>query len=260
MNRESGQTAGDPTPSARRRRPWKTILYLLLTLLIAYLLTAYLLVPWGWRQHESRNAPVSAIPRVTHTASGIPGDPLNVALVGSEDQVITIMLAARWYPADPITLKSSLRIAADTVLHRPFDDAPVSSLFLWGHKENLAFELPVGDDPKQRHHVRFWRRELPLPDGRTLWAGSVTFDRSVGFSHTTGQITHHIAPDIDAERDLLVADWQRTGDLSTVDWIDGFQTKLEGHNGGGDPYHTDGRLAVGIISVTLKPPVKAVDR
>ncbi len=257
MSGDSGETGDATTSRTGSRGPLRKTIYLFLILLIAYLLTAYLVVPWGWRRHESRNAPVNAIPRVTHTASGIPGDPLNVALVGTEDQVIAIMLAARWYPADPITLKSSLRIAADTVLHRPFDDAPVSSLFLWGHKENLAFELPVGDDPKQRHHVRFWRREAPLPDGRTLWAGSVTFDRSVGFSHTTGQITHHIAPDVDAERDSLVADWQHTGDLGAVEWIDCFQTKLEGHNGGGDPYYTDGRLAVGIIAVTLKPLPKA---
>jgi LssY-like putative type I secretion system component LssY len=257
MNRESGETAGKASSAAGRRHPLKTTLYLILILLIAYLLVAYLFLPWGWRRHESRNTSLNAIPRVTHTSSGIPGDPLNVALVGSEDQVITIMLAAKWYPADPITFKSSLRIAEDTVLHRPFDDAPVSSLYLWGRKEDLAFELPVGDDPKQRNHVRFWRRETPTPDGRPLWAGSATFDRSVGFSHTTGQITHHIAPDIDVERDTLIADLRRTGDLQEVKWIDGFQTKLEGHNGGGDPYHTDGRLAVGVIAVTLKPPPKA---
>ena len=256
MNHDSGNTIGRAPVPAGSRRTLRKALYLFLILLIAYLLVAYLLLPWGWSRHESRNTSISAIPRVTRTASGIPGDPLNLALIGSKEQVITIMLAARWYPADPITLESSLRIAADTVLHRPFDEAPVSSLYLWGHKENLAFELPVGDDPKERHHVRFWRRETPLPEGRLLWAGSVTFDRSVGFSHTTGQITHHIGPDIDAERDALIKDLQRTGDLEAVSWIDGFQTRLEGHNGGGDPYHTDGRLAVGIITPTLEPPAK----
>src|SRR5580765_8562738 len=108
MSSGPGEIAGNSTSGVRRRRPLKTTLYVLLILLIAYLLMAYLLLPWGWRRHESSNAPLRAIPRVTHTASGIPGDPLNVALVGAEDQVITMMLAARWYPADPITLKSSL--------------------------------------------------------------------------------------------------------------------------------------------------------
>src|SRR5262245_19454977 len=227
MSRKFAESGDTVAPGAGRRRPLRKAVYVLLILLIVYLLAAYVVVPWGWRRHELRNTSVQAIPRVTHTASGIPGDPLNVALIGTEDQLITIMLLAKWYPADPITLQSSLRIAADTVLHRPFDDAPVSSLYLWGHKENLAFELPAGDDPKQRNHVRFWRSDTPAPDGRPLWTGSATFDHSVGFSHTTGQITHHIAPDIGAERDLLMADLQRTGDLQGIDWIDGFQKKLE---------------------------------
>ena len=46
-----------------------------------------------------------------------------------------------------------------------------------------------------------------------LWIGAATFDRSVGFSHRTGQVTHHIAPDIDRERDTLMADLYRSGRL-----------------------------------------------
>ena len=30
--------------------------------------------------------------------------------------------------------------------------------------------------------------------------------------------------------------------------MDGFHERLEGKNGGGDPYRTDGRLAVGILT------------
>jgi hypothetical protein len=69
----------------------------------------------------------------------------------------------------------------------------------------------------------------------------------VGFSHTTGQITHHIAPDVDAERDKIIADLRQAGQLRQVLWIDQFHQVLRGYNGGGDPYATDGRLAVGVI-------------
>ena len=54
-------------------------------------------------------------PDITHTASGIPGDPLNVALIGSKDQLMGIMLAAKWYLADPLSLRSSLEIAEASV-------------------------------------------------------------------------------------------------------------------------------------------------
>ena len=51
---------------------------------------------------------LEGLPKVTRNADGIPGDPLNVGLVGSKDELIAAMLAAGWHPADPITLRSSL--------------------------------------------------------------------------------------------------------------------------------------------------------
>ena len=58
------------------------------------------------------------------------GDPVNVALVGAEADVIHAMLKAGWFPADPITFDSSVRIAVDSVFRRPDDEAPVSNLYL----------------------------------------------------------------------------------------------------------------------------------
>ena len=64
------------------------------------------------------------VPGITQTADGIPGDPLNVALIGTETEVTAIMLAAKWYPADPLGLRSDLKIAADTVLKRADERGP----------------------------------------------------------------------------------------------------------------------------------------
>lgn len=75
----------------------------------------------------------------------------------------------------------------------------------------------------------------------------MSIDTRVGFSHTTGQITHHIAADIDAERDYLFRDLEQTGDLSETYPIDRFHQVCQRRNGGGDPWHTDGRLLVGVI-------------
>src|SRR5208282_6630706 len=96
--------------------------------------------------------------------------------------------AAGWYPADAITFRSSVRIAVDSVFRRPDDDAPVSNLYLFGRKQDLAFEQPLGNSPRQRHHVRFWRSDK-LDEDRPLWFGAATFDESVGLSHTTGEVT-----------------------------------------------------------------------
>ncbi len=237
-----------PIPATpRRRRPWHLLATALLCLLIAYLLLAYLLVPLGWRRFERRHPALDSAPRVTHTTTGIPGDPVNVGLVAIEDDLRRAMLAANWFPADAITLKSSLRIAEATVLRRAYTDAPVSSLYLFGRKEDLAFEQPVGNDPRRRHHVRFWHSDQLDSNGRALWLGAATFDIKVGFSHTTAEITHHISSDVDAERDKIIADLKQAGFLQDVYTIDGFQTALSGKNGGGDHYQTDGNLTVGVI-------------
>jgi len=224
----------------------------LVAVLALYLLIAYLLLPFLWKRHEERHPALVSAPTITHTADGIPGDPLNVGLVGNEESVHRAMLAARWYPADAITLESSLRIAADVVFSRPFDEAPVSPLYLFGRKEDLAFEKPVGDNPRERHHVRFWRSDNLEKQGRPFWFGSATFDIHVGLSHDTGQITHHISPDVDHDRDLLMNDLHNAGVLSSIYWIDGFHKELTGTNGGGDPWHTDGRLEVGVIAAKVK--------
>ena len=65
---------------------------------------------------------------VTRIAGDIPGDALNVGLVGSKEDVLRAMNAAGWFPADPITLSSSIEIVGSVVLDRPYHDAPVSPL------------------------------------------------------------------------------------------------------------------------------------
>ena len=237
------------TPATNRRSGARALTQLIATGIILYLVIAYLLLPLIWHRHEERHPALADAPDITHTASGIPGDPLNVALVGTEEAVHRSMIAAKWYPADKITMESSLRIAVGVVFDRPYDDAPVSSLYLWGRKEDLAFEQPVGNDPRRRHHVRFWRAEKVDAQGRPLWIGSATFDTHVGLSYTTAEITHHIAPNVDEDRDKVMNDLRKAGRLSAEYWIDGFHKVLQGKNGGGDPWHTDGRLAVGVLAI-----------
>lgn len=252
MTEPAAPTPEPVAPLPRPRRWRRRVAVAVLGLLLVYALAAYLLVPALWVRYAHRHPAFDAVPRVTFTGSDIPGDPLNVALVGTEVEVKKIMIAARWYPADPLTLKSCLEIAEASVLRRPYDAAPVSSLYLFGRKEDLAFEQPVGADPRQRHHVRFWRTDQRYDDGRPIWVGAAIYDRKVGISHTTGQVTHHTAADIDTERDYLFQDLKKTGDMAEMFYVDDFHTVRAGRNGGGDPWTTDGRLAAGVIAPRVK--------
>ncbi len=188
-------------------------------------------------------------PRHTRTQHGHQGDPVNVAFVGSEEELHRVLAAAGWYAADPITLATSVRIAADVVLRKPYDHAPVSNLYLWDRVQDAAFEQPVGSSPRQRHHVRFWRSAEVDAAGEPIWLGAATFDERVEISRTTGGITHRIGADVDAERNKVVTDAHRAGAIGGFYWVERFHAEHEGRNGGGDPYRTDGRLAVGVISL-----------
>jgi len=139
------------------------------------------------------------------------------------------------------------------VLDRPDLDAPVSPLLFEGRQQDLAFEKAVGKSADERHHVRFWQTKSSGADGQPLWLGSASFDRGVGFSHDTGQITHHIAPDVDAERDLVIGDLQAAGQLSSTYEIAGIGATRTGRNGGGDPYFTDGKALIGVLRAVGAP-------
>jgi hypothetical protein len=154
------------------------------------------------------------------------------------------MHAAAWYPADPITFQSSIEIVDSVVLDRPYHDAPVSPLFYERRREDLAFEKPVGTSADRRHHVRLWQVLQEGQEGRPVWLGSVTFDRDVGLSSYTGQVTHHIAPDVDAERDGLTDDLKNAKVVEAIYEVTGVGPTLRGRNGEGDRYYTDGEVKI----------------
>jgi hypothetical protein len=218
-----------------------------LALLAVYYGLAYWVAPTIWRHYEHQPKMESA-PKTTFTKEGIPGDPLNVGLVGGESDVIRSMVAAGWMPADPITFRTSARITASALFGKAYPTAPVSNLYVFGRVEDLAFEQPVPGNTRQRNHVRFWRSDELGRDGKPFWIGAATFDQSVGVSHLTGKITHHIAPDLDAERDKLMGDLLAHGQLVSQYQVTGIGNMLWGRNGGGDKYFTDGELSVGVLT------------
>lgn len=245
----SGLSSNDspPLPPSRRRIWLRRILKYGTITLSLWLLLAYVVAPLLWKHYEHQPS-LEGTPKISYTAAKIPGDPLNLGFVGDERDVTTAFLAAGWYPADPITLKTSLHIAESSVLNRPYPTAPVSNLFVFGRRQDLAFERPSTRGPEQRHHVRLWRTEAPTKEKRPYWLGAATYDHSVGLSHRTGQITHHVGPDIDSERDDVIADLTHAGGVESTYQVSGVGPTINGRNGGGDRYYTDGELTVAVLT------------
>lgn len=245
----SRRLPGDPALSTadidnhereRLRRLRRASAILLVTMAV-YILLAYIVLPALWTHHEHQRG-LAGLDMVTRTAQGIPGDPINVGLIGDKGDILCAMHAAGWFPADPITLKSSIEIVGSVLLDRPYRDAPVSNLYYLGRHEDLAFEKPIGSSADRRNHVRFWKVLDQGQEKRPVWLGAATMDRGVGVSHYTGAITHHIDADIDLERATLAGDLETAGMVTARYQVTGLGPTLAGRNGGGDLYYTDGEV------------------
>ncbi|NDR53695.1 LssY C-terminal domain-containing protein [Actinomyces sp. 565] len=183
----------------------------------------------------------------TRTADGLLGDPVNLAVLGDEEDIHAAVTKAGWVRADPITLRSSWGIVVSSLLRRSYPAAPVSDLLLFGRKQDFAYQKEVEGNPAQRHHIRFWRvpEGWVMPGGRRVdWLAGATYDRSVGLSTLTLQVTHKIDADIDVERDYVVDDVRWANDAALLEIWPDFFTAYHHRNGGGDRIVTDGDLYV----------------
>jgi hypothetical protein len=181
------------------------------------------------------------------TDVGVLGDPINLALDGSEADIHAAMSRAGWTRADELTIRSSWRIVVSSVLRRPYPEAPVSSLFLFGRRQAFAYQQEVDGNPSQRHHVRFW----PVPDGWRLpggfevqWLAAATYDRAVGISLFTLQVTHRVDADVDIERDYVIDTVRYVVPEASLRVIQDYSSAFTTRNGGGDVVRTDGRLPI----------------
>ena len=183
----------------------------------------------------------------TRTPDGLLGDPVNLAVKGDEEDIHEAMVAAGWVRADPITLRTSWGIIGSSLLRRSYPAAPVSNLMLFGRKQSFAYQKEVEGNPSQRHHIRFWYcpHGWVLPGGGHVdWLAAATYDRAVGLSVLTLQVTHKIDADIDIERDYVVDDLRWANEAAELEIWPDFFASYHDKNGGGDRVVTDGALHV----------------
>lgn len=211
---------------------------------LLWLFSAYIILPRLHRRLTKLYLPNYFIGRV-RTGDGLLGDPVNLAVIGSGEQLVKAMEAAGWTLAEELSWRTSLKMMRASIQGRSYLNAPVSSLYLFSRPQQYAFEIEINGNPRKRHHVRFW----PTPKGWWLpggykadWLGAATLDKHVGLSLLTGQITHKIDADIDKERDFVVKSLVQAKVTDKVTVVEHFASAFRDRNGGGDQIHTDGSL------------------
>lgn len=171
----------------------------------------------------------------------IPGDPVNVVVVGSREQLDNAMLRAGWVHPAPITAGSVLKMGWALVRGSADPTAPVSNLYLFGRQQDLAWETNAAN-VHERDHCRAWLTTLRDGDGQDVWLISGAKDIGIEWDSRRHTTTHKISPDVDSERDLIAQSIASAATLTRryqIAGIGGGRPYI-GKNGGGDPYHTDG--------------------
>jgi hypothetical protein len=193
-----------------------------LALVFSYALAAYIILPRSVHLglmilHRQR------VPSFTLTGDGMPGDPVNVVLIGTHAQLRAAFAAAGWTEADPLNLTSTWRMVRAFALNSPYPTAPFSPLYLFGRKQDVGFQKCLGNSPRKRHHIRFWALSLsheahlgetsfwrsakpPPPNAPALWVGAGTKDTGLSFTRLTFQVTHATDKDVNVERDFIIAE------------------------------------------------------
>lgn len=224
----------------------RVLIFLAFTLSIYYLTITYIFP--AILKHYAHFPQIEGLPKTTFSETGTPSDPINIALIGTKEEVSKALIKAGWRQADPINAFSDIRIAESVFLDSQYRAAPISSLYLWGRPQDLGFERTVGGSARRRHHVRLWKSKLVSKDQRPVWIGSATFDEGLELQLNLIPVTHKVAPDVDLERDTLILDLEKAGQLIQIYQVTGVGQTFSGRNADGDWYYTDGEITFGVIS------------
>src|SRR5215475_8990741 len=131
--------------TADRRLPW------ILAVGVTYGIAAYIILPRAIRV-GLKILKRKRVPSYTITGDGLPGDPVNIVLVGTLQQLRSAFRTLGWSEADQLSLGSSWGMVHAFVLKTPYPSAPFSTLYLFGRRQDIGFQREIDNSPRKRHH------------------------------------------------------------------------------------------------------------
>ena len=177
---------------------------------------------------------------VTETLLGTPQEPINIVLIAQDRATLgAAMTRAGWDEAVSPRVGPLVQAALLAWTNQPDPTAPVTPYFWEGNPNDLAYQRPdAADTLRRRHHVRLWETRFATSDGRQVFVGSASFDDGLKWG-----LTHHISPDLDAERARLVDDLMASTPGATAQPFQ-ITSVRTGQDLFGDPWFTDGKAVL----------------
>ncbi len=180
------------------------------------------------------------------------GDPLNLVVIGTEDDVYYAFIRAGWDETEVISRSSLTKMAGAFVTGSEYKSSPVSGLFVFGRPQDVAFQK-IRDNINERNHLRLWMAPIRF-EGVPVWIGQISRDIGVRLTRKT-ITTHKVDPDVDETREFLVENLAYSQALAKLGYVDGVgAAPIDAPRGNltGDPYFTDGHRVVLWVSSVPK--------
>jgi hypothetical protein len=199
---------------------------------------------------------LSEMPAATTNAkSSRSGDPVNLVVIGTFESLLSAF-ASRWDESEVITFSTCWKTMRSFLLGSHYRYSPVSSLYLFGRSQDIALQR-ARRSINERLHLRLWLTPLQY-QGQNVWVGQVSRDIGVRFTTKTWNLTtHRVDPDVDEARDYVMEDLLEAGRIQATGYIDGVgpcESTSPRRNLTGDPYFTDGKRAVIVLSESRTEP------
>ena len=174
------------------------------------------------------------------------GDPLNVVIVGEGADVLNALSRSGWSFTHRITLRSVGRVIGAAVGDRSYPVAPVSSLYAFGRKQDVALQR-ARRSIAQRNHMRLWWAPFRF-EGHPVWVGQISRDIGIKVTPKSPTLTTHIIdPQVDATREYLLHSLLAEGFVDRFGFVRGSAPASRDQplkNLMDDPYFSDGMRVV----------------
>jgi undecaprenyl-diphosphatase len=183
------------------------------------------------------------LPRYSESLFGEKREPINIIIAAmNSDELKNSMRKAGWQLADISSISNVFKRSKAIITNENYYNSPVTSAFWCSKIQDIAFERPaLKEGIAEMHWVRLWKTGITTSDNKDIFAGSVSYDISLG-----SKLIHQIKPDIDTERDSLFRSLyvsgavQSHGRIKLIDKVN--KKKLFGRT-----YFTDGMATVIVL-------------
>ncbi len=169
-------------------------------------------------------------------------DVVNLAFVGTKEEMQSAFVAAGWVGSDKLSKSSFLHVFHAFLNNSGYATAPMRPMMLGNDLPQMTWQKSLNTYSK-RDHLRVWQSQATV-EGETVWVGAATHDDGATLSLRQKRFIHRIDPQIDKERTKVVRDLAVAGCVQSVRLTDRPDLAHYLRNATGDPVTTDGKLAV----------------